>query len=158
MIVRAALTAASWGCSSALDVGSGQGKYRALVGHCATLDAYQHAPMSDHHRIGNALEVLPWVDAGSYDLVYALDVVEHFTREDGLALLDHLVRIARVRVLVFTPCGFMEQKDAVHWQDHRSGWTADDLRALGFWTAVVDFDYGKGTRPGAALWGVREAP
>lgn len=157
MLVRAVLTAASWGCETAIDVGSGDGRYRALVPHCETVDAYQDAPLSDFHHKANALQLLSdWEEAPYWDLVYALDVIEHLTKADGLKLLDQMERLARKRVLIFTPNGYRKQTSDIPWQIHRSGWTAEELRARGYWTAVTDFDYEGKVEPAAALWAVKE--
>jgi hypothetical protein len=70
----------------------------------------------------------------SYDCVIALDVIEHFEKEDGLRLLDAMERIARKKVVVFTPNGFVAQPptpDNPH-QLHRSGWTVAEMRARGY--------------------------
>ena len=38
-------------------------------------------------HIGNALDVLPTLPEASFDLVIAIDILEHFTKEDGLRWL-----------------------------------------------------------------------
>jgi SAM-dependent methyltransferase len=70
----------------------------------------------------------------SFDCVMSIDVIEHLTKEGGLELLRALERIARKRVVIFTPNGFLPQPatpDNPH-QEHISGWTADEMRALGY--------------------------
>lgn len=156
--VRLAVIGATQGCASALDIGSGSGKYRPPVPYWITLDAGRGRPLSDHHLAGDLLEILPNVDARSVDLVYALDVIEHLERDDGLVLLWHMERIARRRVLLFTPNGFMPLVDPNPWMNHRSGWTPDDFRERGYATAVLDFDYGPGMGKANALWAVRDVP
>lgn len=152
--VRLVLNGAAAGCSTALDVGAGPGKYRpAGVEHWATLDV-EPLGHSDQHYQCQALVALPKIGPRSFDLVYALDVIEHFNKADGARLLDEMERIAARRVLVFTPNGFMEQTSANPYQVHRSGWTREDFRARGYLTAVCDFDYGRPYKPGS-LWAVK---
>lgn len=155
--VRAALAIASWGCETALDVGSGEGRYQAFVRHCETIDPGQPAPAwSAYHYTDDALTAFQWIHADRYDLVYCLDVIEHMEKEDGLRLLAELERVAVRRILLFTPNGFRPQDSDDPWQVHRSGWTADELRGLGYTTAVVDFTYELKAEPAAALWAWRD--
>ena len=71
----------------------------------------------------------------SFDVVLAIDFIEHLDRQSGLELLDEMSRVARKKAIVFTPEGFIEQKDGIGWaqgkpeyQSHKSGWTADDFK------------------------------
>ena len=114
-VVRLVLAGASAGCDTALDVGSGPGKYRAPVRYVASVDGYQQA-QSDRHVVGNLLDVLPTFSAGEFDLVYCLDVIEHMTKADGIRLLENMERVAKRAVLVFTPRGFMPQESDIPWQ------------------------------------------
>jgi hypothetical protein len=68
------------------------------------------------------------------DAVLALDVVEHFDREAAFGLMAAFEGIARRRVVVFTPNGFVPQPPAPDnpYQAHRSGFTADEMRRLGY--------------------------
>lgn len=97
------------------------------------------------------------------DTVIAVDVIEHLTREDGLAMVAEVTQLARSQVVIFTPLGFMPQdgggeKDAwgfqgQHWQEHRSGWTPDDFPG---WRCFIsgDFHHRAGKPFGAffAIW------
>jgi len=70
----------------------------------------------------------------SFDCVVALDVIEHFTKPDANALLASMERIARRRVIVMTPNGFLPQAASSDnpLQQHVSGWTVDEMRNLGY--------------------------
>ncbi|MDP6443719.1 MAG: hypothetical protein QGG36_18610 [Pirellulaceae bacterium] len=64
------------------------------------------------------------------------DVVEHFSREDGWAVMNRATELLEPggRMLVATPSVFVEQ-GAVHGnprEAHQSLWTTDDLAELGF--------------------------
>ena len=69
-----------------------------------------------------------------YECVVALDIVEHFEKDDGLRFLRRLEQIARRRVIVLTPNGFLpsEPFDENLSQHHLSGWDAPELRSLGY--------------------------
>ena len=70
----------------------------------------------------------------SFDCVVALDLIEHVTKDDGLRLLEAIEAIARRKVVIFTPNGFLPQ-DAVgdnEFQRHLSGWEVDEMRGLGY--------------------------
>ena len=76
---------------------------------------------------------LPYRDA-SYDVVIALDVVEHFTKPDALAVMADLERVARRLVVIATPRGFLPQPGTPDepWQEHRCGFEAAELETSGY--------------------------
>jgi hypothetical protein len=102
-----------------------------------------------------ALDALHTLDDASFDAVYLLDVIEHMTREQGLAALEGACRVAARQVVVYTPDGFKAQDGDAwglggeHWQRHRSGWTAADFGAG--W-AVHPFTDEDGSRSLFAVW------
>ncbi len=69
-----------------------------------------------------------------FEVCIAKDVIEHLSREDGLALLRDMERIASRRIVIFTPNGWLEQdhREEGDLQEHLSGWSAQDMRDLGF--------------------------
>ena len=71
-------------------------------------------------------------DSCSFDCVTALDVIEHIKKAEGLRLLEDMERIAKKRIVVFTPNGFLPQ--SVHnnnpLQIHKSGWKVKEMRNL----------------------------
>ncbi len=92
------------------------------------------AGIHDDYRFGDALRLDEHFGPRSFDVVVALDLIEHFTDVQGLQLLEMMERVARYRVVVFTPNGFVPQREygGNPWQVHRSGWTARRLRDLGY--------------------------
>lgn len=70
----------------------------------------------------------------SFDAVILLDVIEHLSKEEGLSLLKKMERWARKKIIIFTPNGFLHQDgyDENPLMAHQSGWTAADMRGLGF--------------------------
>jgi hypothetical protein len=82
----------------------------------------------------DVLEIGDQFEPGSFDVALACDLLEHLDREAGLQLLILMELVARQRVVILTPNGFVPQGET--WsnplQVHRSGWTVDDMRRLGY--------------------------
>lgn len=92
-----------------------------------------HAYAYNEVRIGNALALLPTIADASYDLVMAIDILEHFDKAEGEVFLQHCRRIAKRMALVSTPKAFIEQHvEANPFEDHRSLWAREDLAAHGY--------------------------
>lgn len=90
--------------------------------------------------VGDALQVLPTLADGSYDLVIAIDILEHFETPQGLVFLQQCRRVARRMALVSTPKQFCEQHvQANPFEDHRSVWSREELAAQGY-TRVLPND------------------
>jgi hypothetical protein len=67
------------------------------------------------------------------------DTLEHFSKKNGLALIQKVEVIATNRVIVFTPRGFFKQErydyynlNGEQYQEHRSGWEVEEFLELGF--------------------------
>ncbi len=71
--------------------------------------------------------------AKSFDCAILIDVIEHFKKEDFLAFLPKLEKMAK-KMIIVTPNGFINQDeyDGNAYQIHLSGWTAEEMRKLGF--------------------------
>lgn len=83
--------------------------------------------------VGNALDILPTLADCAYDLVLAIDILEHLTPEQGRFFLAHCIRIANRAVLVSTPKVFVAQDVAANpLENHRSVWTRGELQELDF--------------------------
>lgn len=69
----------------------------------------------------------------SFDAALLIDVVEHFEKEDFLNFLPKLEKIAK-KIIVMTPNGYVKQDeyDNNEYQIHKSGWTTEDMKKLGF--------------------------
>jgi len=68
----------------------------------------------------------------SFDCAVALDVLEHVEKSEGFQMLEEIEKIAREKVIVQTPNGFVLQKDGSPLQIHRSGWGVDDFLKRGY--------------------------
>lgn len=131
-------------CDSVVDMGCGEcsplvrvKKHFTSVG----VDTYRPSiaksnklKIHDHYINCNLLSIDKKIKAKSFDAVILLDVVEHFSRRDGLWLLKEAQAIARKKVVVLTPNGFYHQDELGGnvYQVHKSGWTLIDFQKLGF--------------------------
>lgn len=78
-----------------------------------------------------------------FDVVFCSQVIEHVDRQKGEQLLNLVDQLAKKRVIIGTPRGFMEQPevflgDNPH-QRHKSGWTEDDFRKRGYKVYGIGF-------------------
>ncbi len=73
-------------------------------------------------------------DENEFDLVVALDVIEHLPKHEGYILLYHLDRIARFSSLVSTTTSFVWQPPANNnpYNAHISEWRVRELKTLGW--------------------------
>ena len=132
--------------ASVLDVGCGEetspfrlvergpNQRRTGLDHFApALERSSAAGVHDAYILSDIFDAAEELDK-RFDCVVALDIVEHFEKEDGLRFLRRLEQIARRRVIVLTPNGFSpsEPFDDNLSQRHLSGWDAADLRDLGY--------------------------
>ena len=94
----------------------------------------REAGIHTEYRRLDVLDIGEHFPPSSVDAVVAFDLIEHLTERDGLRLLDQMQRIARKRVVVFTPNSWLEQGEygGNPWQAHRSGWTTTRMRELGY--------------------------
>lgn len=70
----------------------------------------------------------------AFDTVIAVDILEHLTKQEGAELLNKMEQWARKTVVITTPNGYVWQDgyDNNPLQEHKSGWTVEELRELEF--------------------------
>jgi len=74
----------------------------------------------------------------SFDIVYAIDILEHLERKESIGLIKQLKEIAKKAIVIETPKGFIPQDidiqgyGAHKYQTHRSGWNVNELESMGF--------------------------
>ena len=133
------------GCRSVLDVGCGESSPIAFMAadiplrvgvdvHLPSIEKSRAAGIHSDYVVMNVLEIGSRFPPGSFDCVTLLEVIEHLPRSDGDALLAQCERIARKKVVLSTPNGFVEQPPTREnrFQEHVSGWTAADIRSRGY--------------------------
>ena len=132
-------------CASLLDVGCGSNspvrRFAPAIPVRVGVDSFAPAletslQRGTHTEVRqmNILDIGTAFAPGSFDAVLASDVIEHLAKDEGHRLLAAMERIARHKVVVFTPSGFLRQAayDGNPMQVHQSGWGADEMRAMGY--------------------------
>jgi SAM-dependent methyltransferase len=143
ILVHLALRKALLGCNSILDVGCGvSGKLRELEapnttgfeGYQPDFDEAKRQKTHDHLVYGDARELSRHFQPRQFDACIALDVIEHFTKEGGLKLMQDMEKIARKKVIFFTPNGFLPQRQSAEGdlQAHLSGWDPVEMKHYGY--------------------------
>lgn len=131
-------------CKSVLDVGCGDNSPLRRVKktfYSEGIDIYlpsiiksKKNKIHDKYIVGSIENLDKYYKEKSFDAVIAMDVIEHFEKNDALKLLKKMEKVARKKVIILTPNGFLDQGhygDNSH-QDHKSGWLVKDLRYLGY--------------------------
>ena len=85
----------------------------------------------------------------SFDIVLSIDVLEHLSLDDALLAIDHMKRIARKTVIVYTPSKFETNEEHVFnvwnlgenpFQRHQCFLNPDKLEKLGFMISFPEPD------------------
>ena len=131
-------------CKTLLDVGCGANSPVQTFNknlHCVGIDAFlpsiersKQKKIHNEYVQADVLEIGDTFEASSFDIVVALDLVEHLEKADGLRLLDMMEVIASKKVIIYTPNGFLRQGDRESnpWQVHLSGWTPEEFVKRGY--------------------------
>jgi len=136
-------------CDSVLDVGCGVNSplrflsCKRLVGVDAyqpDLDRARATRTHDEFVLTDAHNLTTSFQANDFDACVALDVIEHFTKSDGLTFLQTLESLARRKVVILTPNGFLPQSSKVEgdFQKHLSGWEPEEMNDLGYRVIGLD--------------------
>jgi len=136
-----------------LDIGIGYGKYGFLAreylelwepgaaydSHKRQIDGIEafDAYITPLHRLiydqifsGDARDILPLL-SDRYDLVLMIDVLEHFTYDDGLKVLEECRRCGR-NILISVPRIMSEQEEVYGnpFETHRYNWKRKDFSGI----------------------------
>jgi len=70
----------------------------------------------------------------SFEGVLASDLIEHLTKKEGIKLIEMMEKIAKKKIIIFTPNGFLPQgeHDENPWQVHKSGWKVKEMKNRGY--------------------------
>lgn len=129
--------------SSVLDVGCGKNSLLRSINnplYKAGIDFYtpyisKSKSMSIHnsYMIGNVID-LP-IKPKSFDCAISIEVIEHLSKADGLKMISAMESVAKKRIILTTPNGFLELPPGPEdnpAEKHISGWTLEELKKLGF--------------------------
>ncbi len=82
--------------------------------------------------ISDAVKAVENFPDNTYDLVMAIDIIEHLKKEDGVSFIKTLKRIAK-NVIIATPSKLVEQVVIENpLENHLSFWQKEDLQSLSF--------------------------
>src|SRR3989344_1898918 len=139
------LNAATNGCETILDVGCGarspiehfSKKFHRSVGvdmHKPSIEISRSAGIHSEYKQIDILHIEKRFKLHSFDCVIVLDVIEHLKKKEGFKLLRQMEKLARKRIIIFTPTGFLPQGeyDENPWQVHKSGWEVEEMQRLGY--------------------------
>lgn len=99
-----------------------------------SIEESKKAKIHHEYKVGNVLDIDKYFVKKSFDVVVALDLIEHLEKEDGLLLINKMEMIAKKKIVILTPNGFTHQ-DAYGnnpYQVHRSSWEKQEFKQHGF--------------------------
>lgn len=112
----------------------------------------------------DALEYIKDQPDNSVDVISIIDGIEHMDKKSGLELIKHMKRVAKKKILLFTPegkvaDGYLKNEPHNAWgiegadehQTHKSGWTRLELKDLGFQILQTHEDISQHGEPYTAL-------
>jgi len=130
---------------SLLDVGCGASspiqKFSSKINRTVGIDGFSPSiqksrakKIHQEYIQGDLMSSMAALKSKSFDVVIAMDVIEHFEKDRGWKFLGELERLASKRVIVFTPNGFLPQGeyDENPAQLHRSGWEVNEFIERGY--------------------------
>lgn len=143
ILVKLALRKALLGCESVLDIGCGASMTMRNLGVPKPVGAEGYGPSVEKARANKTHDEIVQCDVSQlsthfkpsqFDACVALDVIEHLKKPDGLTLMEDMERIAKKRVVFFTPSGFLAQghTDSDDLQVHLSGWEPAEMEKYGY--------------------------
>lgn len=132
-------------CNSLLDLGCGSNspisRFSSKIPYRVGVDIFDDSIwLSKKNNIHNEYITIDILDIENefkdkaFDCVIAIDLIEHFSREDGLNLLRIMEKISKKKVIISTPNGFVPQNeyDGNRYQIHLSGWSYEEMVKMGF--------------------------
>lgn len=142
-------------CQTVLDIGCGTSSPLRFIpatrkfgidADKVILETAKKNKTHDAYYLGDVKNISTMFKPKQFDACIALDVIEHLSKTDGHKLIKDMEKIARKKIVIFTPNGFLSQNHPTnHFAVHRSGWTAEEMTRLGFHvTGMFGHKYLKG--------------
>jgi len=130
-----------------LDLGCGNG--RPFIGTCFPtligVDIFKKKfEMPEYNEVWfhDIRKILELYSQKFFDVITIIDVIEHLEKQDGFKLMEDAEKIARDKIIIFTPKKWTENKEAVenkaYWSYgnkynyHKSHWTEKDFTDRGY--------------------------
>lgn len=112
-------------------------RIEGVEGHAPYLTPV-HDYVYDKVHVGDAISILKGMESKSFDFVFMGDVIEHFEKPSGLAVLKECVRLAKKGVLISTPASLSPQEAVCGnpLEEHRSFWRPGDFPASEGWQTM----------------------
>ncbi|HEY5912163.1 MAG TPA: class I SAM-dependent methyltransferase [Verrucomicrobiae bacterium] len=130
------------GCQTVLDIGCGvlspmrflqTGCLVGVDGHVPAIEQARRNATHDEYFCDDVRRLGERFGERRFDGCVALDLIEHLPKDDGWRLLDQMEALAKHRVIILTPNGFLpQQSQDGDLQQHLSGWTAAEMRTRGY--------------------------
>lgn len=132
--------------------------------HQAYLDEIRHRCDQAKTVCSDALTYIKAQPDSSVDVISVIDGLEHMEKKTGKQLIKHMKRVAKKQIVLFVPQGKTEDgylRNEPHnawgvaggddYQTHKSGWTLEELQALGFELLHAHGDISQHGEPYTAL-------
>ncbi|MGD0405739.1 MAG: class I SAM-dependent methyltransferase [Candidatus Bathyarchaeia archaeon] len=125
----------------------GLDRYNPYLSFCKTFHVYNNLVKAD-------IRHLPFRDS-AFEIVIAIEVLEHLEKTDGTKFLSELERVCKRKLVLSTPNGFWKQGalGGNNLELHRSGWTVNELKNLGFRVHGIGFKFVKVYDVDPRVWG-----
>jgi SAM-dependent methyltransferase len=106
---------------------------KKIIGNTLPMEAYEKK-IHDKYVRGNILQIEKFYKNKSFDAVVLVGLMEHLRRSDGKVFLEKLEKIAKKKIIICTPNGFVPQNphSGNIYQEHIAGWYAKDFKTRGY--------------------------
>lgn len=133
-----------WNSKTVLDVGCGNDSPVGRINRTFRsegIDIYpkcikvsKERKLHTKYKLGDVKRLEKYYQPKSFDTVVCMDVVEHLTKKQSLKMIREMEQIARKKVIIMTPRGYIDQHDydGNPYQEHHSGWETKDFEDLGY--------------------------
>lgn len=132
-------------CDLILDLGCGKnsplGRLKKRKNYTVGVDIFEKyidiskkKEIHDKYLLLNVLDIDKEISPKSFDCVILLDIIEHLKKINGLKLIKKVEKIAKKKIIISTPNGYIQQHEYHHniYQIHKSGWDLKIFRKLNF--------------------------
>jgi hypothetical protein len=162
MITNGAIDSKDWvglasSCHSVIEIGCGECNNLKLISAPVRIGIEGFRPLiEDHKNTENYKGIIPmcldlhkidevFVDK-SIDCILGIDIIEHFTMDEALALLQKCENIAKKYVMYLIPVGehpqmFDDRGYGNEMNFHRSTWYPEDMEKLGYTVTYMEHYY-----------------